>query len=269
MFPDLGRRLGRTAAAAALAGSLALSACAPALNLAIDDPSPTQIVDYMGLFQSHWPGQITTGGDYVWAGYAYVDHHCAKFFAALEKGRMQLAFAKDTTAAGFGLANTVMTELKRAQSAIGIVGAVGTFVGAAITSYQNSFFFEGFSGLAQFAGSLWLQTTNAQSHYKFENPTVSALLATVQDRALTVTEVRAKAHNIVQGYARTCTIQQMHVFINTALAAKPAEPDTGANGGEAGAAPPKQGRNLRSGAARAYYPTTRTPKGGMGAYVIR
>lgn len=206
----------------AVAGSLVMAGCAVSPFQKLNGPTPADIIDYMEIFQPFATTPITTGADYVWAGYAYVDHHCNAFFAALEFGRMKAAFAKDVTVGGFGAANTVMTLLKESQKNIGIVGAIGTFTQGAITSLSDNFYFAQFSGVAEHAGLLWLQVTVAQDTYKFT--TVVPLYDDIKGRDISSVEVRAKAHNIVQNYARLCSLQQLQVFIHTALTSTGATP---------------------------------------------
>ena len=230
-----------------------LSGCSIPLQLQVRDPDPKAIIDYVSIFGPYSPGPIKTGGDYVWAGYAYVDHHCSKFFEALEEGRMNMAFLRDTSAAGFSAANTVLTLAKVSQQSIGVVGAGGTLLAATLTAATNDYFYGQFSGLAQYSGSLWLQTSAAQDNFKNKDPTVHARYAQIADQPLGTLKVQAMAHNIVQSYASLCTIQQMQVFIQTALAngkAVPAADKTAGTG--------LKGRSLGG-------PT----RGGMTGYVIQ
>lgn len=250
----------RSVLALALSVCIPVAGCSVPLQLQVRDPKPSEIVDYVALFQPFSKGRIATGEDYVWAGYSYVDHHCAKFFEALEEGRMQLSFAKHTTAAGFSAANTFMTLAKKSQQSIGVVGATGTLISAVLDSATNDFFYGQFSGLAQYSGSLWLQTTVAQNDFKNVNPAVRANYAEVKDRPLDKVSVQARAHNIVQAYANLCTIQQMQVFIQSALMSKPAKSASDAPPAKAGAGTPARPvESFGRGQAR---------PGGMSGYAI-
>lgn len=206
----------------AVVSSFSLAGCTASPFQQLNGPVPADIIDYMQLFQPFATTSISSGADYVWAGYSYVDHHCNAFFSALELGRMQAAFARDVTSSGFGAANTIMTLLQESQKSIGIVGAIGTFAQGTITSFSNNFYFAQFSGVAEHAGLLWLQVTVAQNTYKFT--TVAPLYDEIKGSTIASVEVRAKAHNIVQNYARLCSLQQLQVFIHTALTSKGATP---------------------------------------------
>ncbi len=235
---------------------MALTACSPALLQELDEPTAGAVIDYMSMFSPYSAAPIQTGGDYVWAGYAYVDYHCSEFFRGLELGRMRLAFARDTSVAGFGAANSILALVTSSQKSIGIVGAAGMFVSQSIANYSNDYYFNQFSGVAQYSGELWVQTTSAQNHYKFENAQVTELYDQISRGPIGVGEVQAKAHNIVQGYARLCTLQQMQVFIQTALTGRTSIP--AASSSAIGGARAFGGSG--SGAGRG---------SGMSAYVIR
>jgi hypothetical protein len=233
-----------------------LGACSTPFLAPLAEPEPQAIVDYVALFGPFAKRPIETGGDYVWAGYTYVDHHCTRFFRVLEDGRAHLAFAKNTASSAFGAANTVLTLLKESQTSIGIVGAAGTLIGATINSYSNDFYYNQFSSVSQYGGSLWLQTTIAQSDYKFRNDVIRGLYSEISGAPIAVVEIRAKAHNIVQNYARLCTIQQMQVFINTALNSKPATPAA-------------DHTPITPNSKHYSRPSGRSDGGGMSAYIIR
>jgi hypothetical protein len=252
-----------SAAYGALFAGVLTAGCSVPLSLQVRDPKPADIIDYVVLFQPYSRGTIQTGADYVWAGYSYVDHHCSKFFEALEEGRMQLAFAKHTTAAGFSAANTFMTLAKKSQQSIGVVGAAGTLISAVMDSATNDFFYGQFSGLAQFSGALWLQTTVAQDDFKNKNQTVKDNYDAVKSAALTSVAVQARAHNIVQSYANLCTIQQMQVFIQTALNKTPAKPAA-----DDGKAVVKTGANGQAVRPKESYGARSRSTGGMSGYAI-
>jgi hypothetical protein len=195
------------------------------------EPEPQAIVDYVALFGPFAKRPI-------------------------EDGRAHLAFAKNTASSAFGAANTVLTLLKESQTSIGIVGAAGTLIGATINSYSNDFYYNQFSSVSQYGGSLWLQTTIAQSDYKFRNDVIRGLYSEISGAPIAVVEIRAKAHNIVQNYARLCTIQQMQVFINTALNSKPATPAA-------------DHTPITPNSKHYSRPSGRSDGGGMSAYIIR
>lgn len=245
----------------ALAVTAFFAGCSLPTQLQVRDPEPAQIVDYVALFQPFAATKIYTGGDYVWAGYAYVDHHCKQFFAALEEGRMELSFAQHTSAAGFSAANTILTLAKKSQYSIGVVGAAGTLAAAVFDSARNDFFYGQFSALAQYSGSLWLQTTVAQDDFKNKNAGVQTIYRDIENRPLDRAMVVAKAHNLVQAYANLCTIQQMQVFIQTALNTKPAAP--AADQAQKTAGTPTGGRAKEARGAPAG-----TRRGGLTGYAI-
>ncbi len=204
---------------AVVIGSVCVSGCSSIFSDSILDqsvqlPTPSNVHEYMALFQPFSTGPIQSGSDYVWAGYAYSDHHCNAYFSALEKAKIQAAFFKDATSSAFSAADTIMALAVASQQAIGIVAAAGSFIGNVMTSYNNQFFF------AQHSGALWNQVVIAQNKYKFED--VAALYNTIKEGPIASPTVAAVAHNIVQNYARLCTLQQLDLFVSTALTTRTA-----------------------------------------------
>ncbi|MFN0219009.1 MAG: hypothetical protein ACKVP4_09375 [Hyphomicrobium sp.] len=225
---------------AVVMSGICLSGCANLLAQSVELPTPTNINDYIGMFEPFATGPILTGSDYVWAGYAYSDHHCNNYFSALEKSKMQASFIKDTTASAFAAANTFMSLASTSQKALGIVAAAGSFVGNVMTSYNNEFFF------AQHSGALWNQVVIAQNQYKFHD--VVDLYDSIKANPISNVTTAAVAHNIVQNYARLCTLQQLDLFVSTALTTRSATASDGpgAGGGKGGAKESVGGGRSRS-----------------------
>lgn len=194
---------------AAVMGSALLAGCSGLGATPVESPSPQSVINFTQTFETYTGRRIASADDYVWAGYSYVDDHCQTFFNALEMGRKDGVFAKETIAAGGLFATDVLTQLKKSQTAIGIVsGAIG-LVTASIDRYNNMYNF------AQYSPALWQHVATAQSKYKSEDAP-----QTLQDlgrASIAEAAVFYQAHQIVQGYARLCSLPQIEYFIHTAL----------------------------------------------------
>lgn len=209
------------------------------------------------MLQPFSSGRIVKGGDYVVAGFAYVDHHCQRFFNSLEQSRMQNEFATDTISQAFTAANAILAFADTATKTIGFVTQVGTIVNTGLKNYNRIYFF------APYAGSLWYQVQTIQSDYKFKDP-VKTLVAGIKDRSMDTVADWASAHQIVQGYARICSLPQFQLLINTALVAKPATGETAT--GET--KPPAKSADKKEGVARSFQ-GGRSGGGSVPVYIIR
>src|SRR5262245_1915470 len=215
----------------------------------IEEPRPVTIADFSAIFQPFATGKIQTGSDYVWAGYSYVDYQCNTFFTALAKARIQNAFLKDTTSQTFATANTILAIAKVAQNSIGIVSAAGSFATATLANYSNDFYF------SQHSGAVWLQVSTIMSDYKRDK---QAEFLAVSGGSLSSPTVAFAAHNLVQNYARLCSLQQIDLIIQTALTAAPAQKSSGGSHDT----PLPSGRGIqRKGFARTGAPDTVVPTG--------
>ena len=195
--------------AAAVVGGICLSGCSSLSAVPLESPAPADIVDFTQTFETYTNHRIGTAEDYVYAGYAYTDHNCQKFFNALEMARKNSLFAKDTLTSAGGLATEILTLLAESQTAIGIVsGAVG-FVANGIERHNNLYNF------AEYSPALWQHVSTAQSNFKSTDvpPTLELIAANPIDTAATFYQ----AHQIVQAYARLCSLPQIEYFVHTAL----------------------------------------------------
>lgn len=225
-----------------------------------EEPTPKNIQDYVTLLQPFSGGGIVKGGDYVVAGYAYVDHHCQKFFNSLEQSRMQNEFVTDTVSQAFTAANAILAFADTTTKTIGFVTQVGTIVNTGLKNYNRIYFF------APYAGSLWYQVQTIQGDYKFKDP-IKSLVGQIKDRDLSSVADWATAHQIVQGYARICSLPQFQLLINTALVAKPATGETATGTTK----PPgkSSGADKKEGVARRQSRDTGAGGGSVPVYIIR
>ncbi len=194
---------------AAVMGSALLAGCSGLGATPIDSPTPQTVIDFTQTFETYTGHRIATADDYVWAGYAYVDENCQTFFNALEMGRKDGVFAKETIAAAGTFTNEILTQLKKSQSAIGIVAGGFQLVTNSIDRYNNMYNF------AQYSPALWQHVATAQSKYKSED--APQTLNDLGPHSIGDAAVFYQAHQIVQGYARLCSLPQIEFFIHSAL----------------------------------------------------
>jgi hypothetical protein len=245
---------------AAILGLLATGCSGPLapypLGKRVEDPAPKDVIAFIALFQpfaANW--SIATGEDYVWAGYAYVDHQCNNFFTALEMARRDLSFSKDMSTSAFSAASGILPLVIESQKQISIVAALGTFVAAAINNYSNSYLYGQIMSTAQHAPLLWNHVVDSQNNYKFVAS--MPILLEIRTASLANVAVAAKAHNLVQNYARICSLHQLELFVQTALTS-----------GAAVASNQKSGAPLSMNFIRGEGPPPK-PRGSMPAYIIR
>ena len=194
---------------AVVMGGVLVGGCSGLGAKPIDAPSPMDVVDFTHTFEAYTGRRIDTANDYVWAGYAYIDQHCQTFFDALEMGRKDGVFAKETIAAGGAFSTEVMTLLKNSQTAIGIVTGAVTLVTNSVERYNNMYNF------AQYSPALWQHVSTAQSKYKSID--MAQTMTDIGPSGIGTAATFYQAHQVVQGYARLCSIPQIEYFVHTAL----------------------------------------------------
>lgn len=223
------RSVARRLCAAAVSATL-LAGCSGLGAEPIPPPTPGDILDLTTTFSNFTNRPISTAEDYVFAGYAFTDHHCQKFFNALEQSRRDNVFAKDTLSSAGTLTTEILTLLKESQTSIGIVaGAVG-YASNTLERYNNMYNF------ALYSPALWQHVNTAQSTFKSTDAVPT--LGPIANLSIDSAAVFYQAHQIVQSYARICSLPQIEYFIHTALSnSKTVPADEPATGKDSGAVP--------------------------------
>lgn len=194
---------------AAVMGGALLAGCSGLGAVPIADPNPTDVMDFTATFENYTHRRIETAEDYVYAGYAYVDNQCQTFFNALESARKDGVFAKESLNSAGALTNQILTLLKESQTSIGIVSGAFAFATAGIDRYNNLYNF------AEYSPSLWQHVMTAQNNYKSTD--AAPTLIPIATLSISSAATFYQAHQIVQGYARLCSLPQIEYFIHTAL----------------------------------------------------
>jgi len=201
--------------AAILGTAMAVAACAGnGLSSRLNSPEPEQIIEYTKAFELHFNRKIETGEDYVRAGYNYVDHHCEQFFIAIEVEKRKLLFAKNSVQQAFSTAPAILTATYGRGSAslakpLAILAALAGLSAQMFDSYGEQFAFSNYST------QLRLKVQEAQ--YAYKTATETSLITFNQPFSSSSISNAYKAHQLVQGYARLCTVPQFEQFIVTAL----------------------------------------------------
>lgn len=196
----------------AIAMSALLASGCTGLSARLDSPLPEQIIKYTAAFEVHAKAKISTGEDYVLAGYSYVDEHCEQFFVELEVEKRKLLFAKNSLQQTFATAPSIVTITSGAAAAAKPVAILASLAGLStllFDQYGQQFTFSPYG--AQ------LRAKVQDAHYKYKELLHETVSTWNTPLATSRISEMLKAHQIVQGYARICTIPQMEQFIVTAL----------------------------------------------------
>ncbi len=203
---------------AAVIGGVLVGGCGTALEQKLGATTTQDVFDYSAAFETYTGKKIVTVSDYVMSGFSYVDHHCQAFFTSLELMAMNGVFAKDTLTLASTAATQILTATDAATKAINIVAAVSGFASNTLNNYNNVYNFAPYSGL------LWNQVITAQNSYKTTIVKTTLIDFKPDDSSIAGHAIDASiadfaiGHQIVQGYARLCTIPQIQLFIHTSLA---------------------------------------------------
>ncbi len=206
---DFSGRFGRALFFAVACVGLAQGGCA--FSARVDSPDPGDIIGYVSDFEKHFGRKIDTGEDYVLAGLSYVDHYCELFFTELEVEKRKLAFSKSSIQQGFATAITIapLTTATNKSKPVAILGALSGLANHVFEQYEKQFVF------ASYSAQLRLKVLQAQYNFKeVHKQEISSLNTSLRDASLATVY---KSHQVVQEYAKLCTIPQLDLYIITAL----------------------------------------------------
>jgi hypothetical protein len=224
-------------------GGASLVGCAGSLENYIASPSPSSIFDYAKIFEEKAGVKIRTFADYVFAGIIYVDDQCESFFNELEIQKREIAFYNSVSNKALtGTVALLPSLTKKATKAQAVLGALAGLASAAFEQYDKQYNF------APYSVQLRRLTLQSQDTLKrtmippewFKTHIVDVLpnkkfgvLVVQEGENPSALSLLFLAHHAVQQYAKTCTIPQMQLFIETALNVTNAEqsdaPDSGKN----------------------------------------
>jgi hypothetical protein len=190
-----------------------LGGCSAVLDISVRSPDPDKVIKYVEAFEKFSNRRIERAEDYVYAGFAYIDHYCEAFFVELEIEKRRVAFAKSTTLQAFTTAPAIISLASDATKPGLILAQVSGLTNLIFEQYEKQFIF------AQYSVQLRLKVLEAQHEFKNTRIPPEILAAPLGGAKFDRGSLASlyQAHQIVQQYARLCTIPQLELFIVTAL----------------------------------------------------
>lgn len=139
---------------------------------------------------------------YVMAGYRYVDNQCDEFFITLTQAQRMFDFTRKETVLGLSTANTILALAKTRAATLAYVAAGGVFLTNSIDNTAD------YIVLTRFTSQLEQIVQPTRDAYKATFPATSL---GADDAA------KFRAVELVQGYAKLCTIDHLEGIITTSL----------------------------------------------------